>query len=193
MLGGYHKSPWASIGHQSLNPSGYYIEWYLDWKLSHLFSHVRTWWWKSVKFFCFFPFFLFPSHLACFLALLSRLPRYVASSFDHVASSPCCTSSYFAVLLSFPASLPCHITLPRCLLLPHCLLVSCYLAAFLPCCLVVIVFCTSWTSPICCFTTSMPHASLSCLPCYLVPYVGWYFPLSFFARRSLEEQALQHP
>jgi len=202
MLGGYHKSPWASIGHQSLNPSGYYIEWYLDWKLSHLFSHVRTPDDENrLSFFVFFLSFYFLHtllvSLPCCLACLVTLPHYLASLPHHFIMLLRRLVVPRATLLS------CCLSLPRCLATSHCLVAYCYLIAFLshvtslPSCLVV------WSSscfvsldpapPICCFTTSMPHASLSCLLCYLVPYVGWYFPLSFFARRSLEEQALQHP
>jgi len=129
---------------------------------------------------------LFPHH---FILLFCHLVVPPATSLPRCLSLPCCfaASHYFIALLNCIASLPIATPLPCCLMLPHCLLAS--LLGYHH-----VSYLLTPRPPICCFTTLLPHTSLPCLPCCLVPYVGWYFlPPSFLARRSLEEQALEHP
>jgi hypothetical protein len=148
---------------------------------------------------------LLPCCLACLVALScyhhASLPHFVPSSFHLVVLSPCCASCYFIASLPLLALLLCCIALFHCLAQLHCLATYCYPIAMLPHCLLAsllgyhhVSYLLTPRPPICCFTTLLSHTSLPRLPCCLVPYVGWYFlPPSFLARRSLEEQALEHP
>ncbi len=169
MLGGYHKSPWASIGHQSLNPSGYYIEWYLDWKVSHLFSHVRTPDDENrLSFFVFFLSFYFLHtllvSLPCCLACLVTLPHYLASLPHHF------TMLLRRLVVPRATLLSCCLSLPRCLATSHCLVAYCYLIAFLshvtslPSCLVV------WLSS-CFVPLEPPPFVVSLPPCLMLHYL----------------------